>query len=60
MELTLHTGVMGEKTVIHIEWPDHNCVGQKTDLEIVMQAQDKPRALEVRINGVVLAVVPSR
>ena len=58
-ELTVHTGGQGDATTIHVDWFDHNNVRQRTDLVIAIQCQDKPRTLEVKINGVVLAVVPS-
>ena len=60
MELTLHTGIMGEKTMIHVQWHDHNFVLQKADVEMRIQPQDKPRTLEIRVNGAVLAVIPPR
>lgn len=57
-ELTLHTGIMGENTTIHIDWFDHNNIRQATKLDIRMQPQDKPRTLALRLNGIVLAVIP--
>lgn len=60
MELTLHTGFMDERTIIHVDWYDHNNVRQKSEVEIRIQPQDKPRTLEIRVNGAVLATVPPR
>jgi hypothetical protein len=59
-ELTIHTGGVDSLTTIHVAWFNHNNVRQMTDVEIRIQPQDKPRTLEVRVNGVVLAVVPPK
>lgn len=59
-ELTLHTGLMGEETLIHIDWFDHNNVRQKTELKIKVKDQDKPRELEILANNVRIARIPPR
>lgn len=59
-ELTLHTGCAGSETTINVDWFDHNNASQKTTVVVRMQKQDKPRVLEILINGVRLAVVPSK
>jgi hypothetical protein len=58
-ELTLHTGLQGEETVINLAWFDENGCPQKTTLEIHVLEQDKPRTLRMLLNGVVVAYVPS-
>ncbi len=57
-ELTLHTGLQGDMNTIHLDWFDSNGCRQKTELEINVMNQDKPRTLEILINGVVVAHVP--
>ena len=59
-ELTIHTGCMDAQTIIHVDWFDHNNIPQRTEIEIRIQPQDKPRTLELRLNGVVLATVPPK
>ena len=60
MELTIHTGTADDRNKINIEWFDHNGVKQKTVVEINMQYQDRPRTLEILVNGVcVVTVLPS-
>jgi len=58
-EWTFHTGGQGQTDSIHIDWSDHNNVRQRTELQIVIRPQDKPRTLEIWVNGVVVATVPS-
>jgi hypothetical protein len=57
MELTIHTGCAGEETMINIDWFNENNVPQSTQLAIKVQDQDRPRQLEIIINGVKVAVV---
>ena len=59
-ELTLHTGCAGSAQIINIDWFDHNNIPQKTQMEIRIRQQDKPRTLEILLNGVVVGVVPPR
>jgi hypothetical protein len=51
MEITIHTGFIGEQNTIHVAWYDENGVDQKTDIELNVKDQDKPRELELIING---------
>lgn len=60
MEITLHTGSQGAHTTLHVDWFDEDGVGQVTDIDIIVQDQDKPRTLEIRINGAVVAVIQRR
>lgn len=57
-EVTIHTGCQGDTHQCTFSWFDHNNVPQKTVVEVNIQAQDKPRTLEVIVNGVVVATVP--
>jgi hypothetical protein len=49
---------MGDCNTIYIEWTDHNNVRQNTAMEVNVLPDDKPRTLEIKVNGVVLATVP--
>lgn len=60
MEITVHTGCQGEYNTIHVDWFDHNNITQKTDVELIILTQDKPRTLAIRINGVVVATIPPK
>lgn len=60
MELTLHTGDMGDCNTIYIEWSDENNIRYKDELNIVIREQDKPRILEIHLNGVKVAEINSR
>ncbi len=57
MEITIHTGEQGTFNTIHVDWCDHNGVKQKTDIEVNVLPQDKPRTLEIVINGVRVATI---
>jgi len=57
-EFTLHTGCQCNRTRINIDWFDENNVTQKTVLDVLVQEQDKPRTLEIMLNGAVIATVP--
>jgi hypothetical protein len=59
-EMTLHTGCAGDTQKINIDWFDHNNVPQKTELVICIRQVDKPRTLEIKLNGVIVGVVPPR
>lgn len=59
-ELTIHTGSAGSLTIFHIAWFDENGVRQSTELEVIIQDRDKPRTLEIRVNGVRVVEVPRR
>ena len=57
-EITIHTGDMGDQNIIHISWFDEDNRPQSTELRVIIQNNDKPRTLEVRVNGVRVAEVP--
>lgn len=57
-ELTIHTGIQGDWNTINIDWSDENNVTQKTKIDIIVKDQDKPRTLEIRLNGVTIATIP--
>lgn len=59
-EWTLHTGFMGSKDTINIDWYNENNVRQAARLDIVIQEQDKPRTLEIRLNDVIVAIVNNK
>ena len=58
-EVTSHTGCAGDSHKCNVDWFDENNVRQNTTAEVNIQKQDKPRTLEVLMNGVIVAVVPS-
>lgn len=58
MEITIHTGTQDDHNKINIDWFDHNNAKQKTVIEINVQSQDKPRTLELLINGVLFCLIP--
>lgn len=49
-ELTLHTGMMGDETRIHVSWFDHNNCRRMTDIQIIIEPFDKPRTLTILID----------
>ena len=53
-EITIHTGVQGDHIGINIDWFDENNVRQEERLAIMIKEQDKPRTLEITINGVLV------
>ncbi len=59
MEITIHTGCQGDYNKINVAWSDHNNVPQRTTVEVNVQQQDKPRTLEIQINGLIIATVPA-
>ena len=56
-ELTIHTGCQGDSTRLNVDWFDENNVRLKTIVQVNIQSQDKPRTLEIVVNGVVVATV---
>jgi hypothetical protein len=60
MEITVHTGTQGDRSIIHVDWFDHNNVRQNTDVELIMLLRDKPRTLAVEVNGVIVAMIPPK
>jgi hypothetical protein len=59
-EITIHTGSQGDCNRIHIDWFDHNNVRQETIIDVNVLPQDKPRTLEIVINGVRIGVIPPK
>lgn len=59
-ELTLHTGSMGDWNTINIDWFNENNVLKQTRLDIIIQEQDKPRTLEIRVNSVTVAIIDGK
>lgn len=59
-ELTIHTGSTGDYHHLHIDWFDENNVRQDTELELHILTQDKPRTLQIRVNGVIVATIPRK
>ena len=57
MEITLNTGCAGDSHKCNIDWFDENNVRRKTIVEVNIQPQDKPRTLEIIVNGVIVATV---
>lgn len=53
--LTLHTGTQGDWITIYIDWFNENNQRLVSELEIVTLEQDKPRTIEIRLKGEVLA-----
>lgn len=49
--ISIHTGFAGDQTTIDIEWYDHDNVRHTTQIMVNIQAQDKPRTLEIEIEG---------
>jgi hypothetical protein len=60
MELTLHTGFMGDGATIYIDWSDQNNKRLTDTLEISVREQDKPRVIDIYVNGVKVAELDSR
>lgn len=58
-EITLHTGFMGSRDYIRVEWFDENNVRRRLPIEIVIEDQDKPRTLTVLVDGRVAKCVTS-
>jgi hypothetical protein len=54
MNISLHTGCAGEQHTISVDWFDENNISKTTVVEINIQPQDKPRTLEVVVDGRVL------
>ena len=49
--MTIHTGLAGEKTKIHFDWFDHNNIRHETVVEVNVPWRDRPRGLEILVNG---------
>ena len=59
-DLTWHTGLSGDDLNIKIDWFNENGVSQLSKITITVQKQDKPRQLEIKVNDVVIAVIPNK
>jgi hypothetical protein len=59
-EITIHTGAQGAENTIHVDWFDENNVHHKTTIEVNIQEQDKPRLLEITINGKLVALISAK
>ncbi len=51
MEITIHTGCMDDRNKINIDWFDENGVRQHNEIEINVKNQDKPRVLDLLLDG---------
>ncbi|HSH43090.1 MAG TPA: hypothetical protein VK973_13270 [Arenicellales bacterium] len=58
-DITIHTGCAGDQNTICVDWFDHNNVRQQTVIQANIQEWDKPRTLNIAINGVVVGIIPS-
>lgn len=58
-ELTVHTGLAGEHTMINVSWFDHNGVTHLTPIEVIVCEHDKPRTVEIWINGIRVGILNS-
>lgn len=50
-EMTLHTGCAGDRHKLYVDWFSHNGTKQQTVVEINIMDCDKPRILEILVNG---------
>lgn len=57
--LTLQTGFPGDRTSIDVHWHDHDHVAHVTRLEINVAKQDKPRTLQILLDGMVISGITS-
>lgn len=57
MDITVHTGCAGDKHLFRFSWFDHNNVVHNTHVEVNIAERDKPRTLEVFVDGSKVAVV---
>ena len=53
--LTLHTGCAGDSFDIQVEWFDHNNIRHSDHVAIRIAQRDKPRTLQVVVNGMIVA-----
>lgn len=58
-ELTISMGMVGDECVIHVDWFDHNNVRHSDTVCISILDQDKPRTLQITVNGKETATCPS-
>ena len=55
MNLTWHTGCAGDELRLTVDWFNENNVRRETVVVLAIEDRDKPRALRVTINGVIVA-----
>jgi hypothetical protein len=55
MTMTIHTGCAGDRDTINVDWFDHDNVKHAAKVELVMLERDKPRTLQIRVDGVIVA-----
>lgn len=58
-EITLHTGFMGSRDIVIVEWFDENNVRRRLPIHVVIEPYDKPRTLTVLVDGRVAKCVTS-
>lgn len=58
-EITLHTGFMGSRDSVRVEWFDENNVRRRLPIEIVIEDRDKPRTLVILVDGRVAKCISS-
>lgn len=58
MELTIHTGLMGDCNTINIDWLDERGIHNLTRIEVNVLNQDRPRTLILKLNGAIIATIP--
>ena len=56
-ELTLHTGLQDSCALLHINWFNENMRRFNSDLEIVVQPQDYPRTIDIKLDDKVIATI---
>ena len=59
MEITLHTGCQIDAMRVNIDWHDENNIHRVVPIDIIIREQDKPRTMEILIDGVVAYIVDS-
>ena len=57
-EITLHTGSMGSEWVISVEWMNEDCVPMHDQIVLRVPNVDKPRRVELIVNGVKIGELP--
>jgi hypothetical protein len=50
-EITIHTGGMADCSTIYFDWFDENLNDLKTTVEMVVRNQDKPREMDLFVEG---------
>lgn len=58
-ELTLHAGGTGESLTLNVDWTDHNNIFHCNTIVIRIPFQDKPRILEILIDGILAERIDS-